>query len=164
MPVTENEIYGPITIDRDNGEKRNLYNITRKEDYSYYYNENQFNNLQKKLSKKSIYLCELNNDIRPEIENGYQISCPVHYNIIINKVFYGRYANDTKHCSSNINSKYFKIKEKCGYEPIKYLKEICEGKVFCNVIPNNYFYKDYCKGIVKYLHVDYHCIKNPVCN
>ena len=50
------------------------------------------------------------------------------------------------------------------YEPVKYLNEICKGKVYCNILPNNYFYKYFCKGIVKYFHVDYHCITNPVCN
>jgi len=117
VPVTENEIYGPITIDRDMiiKKKCNFYNLTRKENFSFYYNKDKFNPSQKKKlsKKKKNYLCEFNNNIRLEIENGYQFSCPVHYSIKINKVFYGRYVNDTKYYSNNINSKYFKIKEKC---------------------------------------------------
>ena len=55
MPVTENEIYGPITIDRDMiiKKKCNFYNLTRKENFSFYYNKDKFNPSQKKkLSKK----------------------------------------------------------------------------------------------------------------
>jgi len=163
VPVNKNNPYGPITIDRnlDDGTKRNFYEIIRNEDDSFYYDKNKFTKLIKSTPKKTEYLCELDNRFRSENQKGYYISCPTYYTIKIDKVFYGRYKNDTIHC--NINSKYTKeilrLKKDCGYQPIKEINEICDGKNYCTIYPLNIFYSNKCKNIKKYLHIDYYCIK-----
>lgn len=60
-------------------------------------------------------------------------------------------------------NKQIKIKKDCGYEPTKYLKELCEDKEYCIIIPVNHFFKNYCGDIFKYLYIEYHCQKNSVC-
>lgn len=165
--VDENNIYGPITVDRklDNGKKRNLYSIIRNENDSFYYKYDQFAKLPDSKEVKSEYLCEKVVRYRPEGMEGYDISCPAHYSIVIDKAFYGRYANDTTHCASNVNftnDLLSKLKTDCGSDKKKYIQKLCEGKSYCSILPANILLDDSCKGIVKYLHVNYHCKKEKV--
>lgn len=169
--VDENIPNGPITINKeeDDGTKRNLFNIVRFENennLSFKYEE--LNNLNDTHEIKSEYFCELKTNIRPEGIKGYDISCPIHYTIKINKAFYGRYTKDKKRCKIINGRKYknhqLKIKRDCGYEPIKYIKELCEGKKYCTIIPSKNFFKNYCNDISKYLHINYYCIKDKVNN
>jgi len=168
VPVDESNPYGPITVDkkRDNGKKRNLFEIVKHQsDDSFYYNYDEFNKLESELPQKSEYFCETYNKVRPEVQKGYEISCPTYYTIVIDKAFYGRYANDTTHCSKNINytpENMRTIKNDCGYESLKIVKELCEGKIYCSIIPSNTFYKNRCGGLYKYLNVKYHCKKDIV--
>jgi len=164
IPVDENVLNGPITTNRekDNGKKRNLYSMIRNEDDSYYYNYNEFNKLKNETSIQSVYFCEMYSRLRPEVLKGFDLSCPNHYTIVIDKAFYGRYANDTINCKTNFTPEILKkIKNDCGYEPLKNIKYSCEGKSYCSLKPMNSFYKDHCHGVLKYLHIDYHCIKKP---
>eukprot|EP00833_Pecoramyces_ruminatium_P005443 jgi/Orpsp1_1/1179475/evm.model.c7180000069468.1 len=165
--VDENIPDGPITVNKENddGTKRNLFNIVRFEkenNISFKYEE--LNNLNDTQGIKSEYFCELKTNIRPEGIKGYDISCPIHYTIKIDKAFYGRYAKDKKRCKIINGRKYkkhqLKIKQNCGYEPTKYIKELCEGKKYCTVIPSKNFFKNYCNDISKYLHINYYCIED----
>eukprot|EP00833_Pecoramyces_ruminatium_P002279 jgi/Orpsp1_1/1176311/evm.model.c7180000057141.1 len=159
---------GPITIntEKDDGTKRNLFNIVKMEDNSFYYNQEYYNKLNETISMKSEFFCELKNKYRPEGIKGYDISCPLYYKIKIDKAFYGRYAKDKKHCKK-INGVILpkiklKIKDQCGYEPTKYVKELCEEKEYCTIIPTNNFFDNYCGDISKYLHIKYHCVKDSI--
>jgi len=158
--LDENNKNGVITLNRekDNGKKRNLYENTKIEDDSLYYNYKEFESLEKELPKQTEYICEFPNDIRPEVQKGYYLSCPKHYKITIDKSFYGRYGNDNTHCTNNED---IDNKDDCGYEPTQAVKELCEGREYCSVVVRDNIYKNKCKdGIPRYLHVDYHCIKN----
>jgi len=174
LPLNENDLDGPITTNRknDNGKKRNLYNMIRKENESLnYYNYDEFNKLEKITEKKSEYFCELQSTLRAEVLDGYELSCPEYYTIVIDKAFYGRYANDFINCNPKLYKKeqkeikkFKKIKgfikrKNCGYEPIKKIKRSCDGKSYCKLFPNKSFFKDKCFGFLKYLHVVYHCEK-----
>lgn len=168
MLLDDNIPNGPITTDRelDDGTKRNLYSMIRSNDDSFYYKYDEFNRLDEIISKKPEYICEDYSRIRPEAQKGHDIACPRYYTIKIDKAFYGRYANDTQHCS-NIQftpSVMSKIREDCGRNIIKNIKEKCEGKVYCSLIPRNLFYGDSCGGVYKYLHIEYRCIKDSVKN
>jgi len=173
--LNENISNGPITKNRnkDNGTKRNLYSMLRNEDDSFYYKYDEFNRLKNETSIKSEYLCEIRSQLRPEVIKGYDISCPFYYTIVIDKVFYGRYKKDFIHCvdgtkSNNYKKRYTKKRiEKrkinkmlCGYEPIEKVKNSCEGKSYCTLIPNKTFYYNKCRNKLKYLHIDYHCKKS----
>jgi len=167
--VDENIPNGPITINRENddGTKRNLYNIVRFENETNlsFRNEN-FNNINDIIPKKSEYFCEIKSSLRPEGIKGYDISCPKHYTIKIDNAFYGRYAKDKKRCKI-VNGKVYKksqlkVKRQCGYNPTKYVTELCEGKQYCTIIPSKNFFKNYCGNVSKYLHIGYHCVKDKV--
>eukprot|EP00833_Pecoramyces_ruminatium_P006610 jgi/Orpsp1_1/1180642/evm.model.c7180000074196.1 len=167
--IDENIPNGPITVNRekDDGTKRNLNNKIRFEnDNNLSFKYEEFIKLNNIIPKKSEYFCELKSKLRPESFEGYTISCPEHYTIKINETFYGRYEKDKIRCSI-VNGKKFKrhqlkIKKRCGYEPNKYVKELCEGKKYCSVIPSKNFFKNYCDDISKYLHINYYCIKDKV--
>jgi len=174
LPLNENELDGPITINRekDNGKKRNLYKMIRKENESLnYYNYDEFNKLEIEKEKKSEYFCELQSSLRTEVLEGYELSCPEYYTIVIDKAFYGRYANDFNNCKPKLYKKEFNkvkkikkikklIKKKnCGYEPTKKVKYSCEGRSYCKLFPNKSYFKDKCFGFSKYLHIVYHCKK-----
>jgi len=169
MLVDENIPNGPITIDRENddGTKRNIYKNIRLEDDSFYYNQNVFDRLNNTTTKIEEYFCELKSHYRPEAVKGYDISCPKHYTIKIDKSFYGRYRSDRKNCifinNKKLPKKQIKLRKDCGYEPTKYLKELCEDKEYCIIIPDSHFFKNYCGNISKYLYVEYHCQKDFVC-
>jgi len=176
IPLNEKILDGPITTNRekDDGRKRNLYSMIRKEDDSFYYDYNGFNKLENETSVQSVYFCELHSKFRPEVLNGQEISCPKHYTIVIDKAFYGRYANDIKHCLKSEDKKGIlrekkklkkKTKKECGYEPINRIKSMCEQKRYCKILPMLHFYKDYCWNNFKwnffrYLHINYHCVKD----
>jgi len=61
MFVDENNLNGPITLDRDkdDGKKRNLYKNIRIEDDSFYYDYDKFNKLKSTTSEREEYLCEI---------------------------------------------------------------------------------------------------------
>jgi len=161
--LDENVLNGPITTNRENddGTKRNLYSMIRNEDDSFYYKYNEFNKLKNITSTKSEYFCELKSKLRTEVLKGYNLSCPKYYTIAIDKAFYGRYANDNTKCPIDITEENKWIIEKgCGYDPIIHVKYKCEGKSYCTIVPNKYFFMDNCWGIPKYLHIDYHCVKD----
>ncbi|KAG4097288.1 hypothetical protein H8356DRAFT_1395216 [Neocallimastix lanati (nom. inval.)] len=54
----------------------------------------------------------------------------------------------------------YKIRKSCGYEPTKYLKELCENKKYCTIIPTYHFFENYCGNVSKYLYIKFHCVKN----
>jgi len=166
--VDENADHGPITIDRekDDGTKLNIYDFIHPEDLSFYYNQEEFDALEEVITyNKTNYFCEYDEDSPPEAYKGYEIECPVHYTIKIDYAFYGRHAHDTKHCRKNnrgekVEKEHLRVKKECGNEPIDTVKEFCEGKVYCTLIPGSYYFKDSCEDIYKYLQVDYHCEKD----
>jgi len=167
--VDENEPNGPITVSKENddGTKRNLLNIIRSEnENNLSFKYENFKNMNNTIPKKSEFFCEIKSSLRPEGIKGYDISCPKHYTITIRNAFYGRYANDKKRCKVGNRRVYKKRRlniKQCGYTPIEYVKELCEGKEYCTIIPSKNFFKDYCgKNISKYLHIDYNCIKDKV--
>jgi len=157
--VNLNEKRGPITLNakEDNGKKRNLFNITTIEDDSLYYDYEKFNSLEKETSTKTEHFCEMFTNVRPETQKGYDIICPKYYTIKIDSTFYGRHKKDKKIC--NPNNK--KIENDCGYEPEKYIKQLCEGRRYCSIVVRHPYLKDYCIGVPKYLEVEYHCVKDP---
>jgi len=171
VPLLKNEINGPITIDRknDDGTKLNLFKLLNnfKNDSFSYSDEDAFMQLPEVLPERSDYLCELNDTMTAEIQNGYHISCPPQYTITINYSFYGRYKNDTINCGLypsgvEVPKKNRHVKETCGSEPLDYVKEQCEGKNECTLKPVTFYFGDPCKEKYKYLHVMYKCLKNPV--
>ena len=166
MLVDENNPNGPITLNRekDDGTKHNLYKNIRIEDDSFYYDYDKFNKLNSTTSKRKEYFCEIKSSYRPEVLKGYDISCPKYYTIKIDKTFYGRFKKDKNHCKIIDNNIYKKIKirKSCGYEPTKYLKELCENKEYCTIIPTHHFFKNYCDEVSKYLYIEYHCVKDSV--
>lgn len=172
MLVNLNETNGPITVDRkkDDGTKLNLYSMminSRNNDILDSLNSKKFDELEKDLPQKDEYFCELDMKIPPEGYRGYNVTCPVHYSIIIDKAFYGRYAQDTKNCNlyddgSEVRYINRYTSNDCGYDTIEDIKELCEGKVDCIIKPTNYFFTNKCKSLFKYLHVKYHCTKDTV--
>jgi len=103
--VDENADHGPITIDRekDDGTKLNIYDFIHPEDLSFYYNQEEFDELEEVIKyNETNYFCEYDTDLPPEAYKGYEIECPAHYTIKIDYAFYGRHAYDTKHCKKNI--------------------------------------------------------------
>jgi hypothetical protein len=166
--VDEKADHGPITVDRekDDGTKLNIYDLIHPEDLSFYYNQENFDKLEDVVHpSKNNYFCEYNEDVPPEAYEGYEISCPAHYTIKIDYVFYGRHANDYEHCNINhkgekIEKDQLEVDKECGNEPIDTVKEFCEGRVYCTLIPGGYIFNDSCEEKYKYLHVDYHCVKD----
>jgi len=166
--LVENDNHSPITVDRekDDGTKLNMYDFIHPEDLSFYYKQEKFDKLEEVVNiSKDNYFCEYNEDAPPEAYNGYEISCPAHYTIKIDYAFYGRHANDYKHCNTNykgeeIDEDNLKVDKECGNEPIDTVKEFCEGRVYCTLIPGGYYFNDSCEEKFKYLHVDYHCVKD----
>jgi len=165
--VNEKSLKGPITIDRqkDDGTKLDLYSFINKESDDFYYNQDEFDALDDIIPDKSAYLCELGTGFAPEAYKGYNISCPAHYTINIDKVFYGRHANDKKHCNVYyegvpVEDEMLDVKKECGNEPIENVKEICEGRVYCTLRPGGSHFTDSCPSKFKYLHINYHCEKD----
>jgi len=74
-----------------------------------------------KLPIRTKYICDFPNNIRPEVQKGYDLICPKYYNIKIDQVFYGRHKNDNIHCYNKKKKKIFKIY--CKYKQIKNLKK-----------------------------------------
>jgi len=168
--VEKDATTGPITVNReeDDGTKLNLYDFINKEDLSFYYDEDKFNNLAEiTKNNSSEYFCEYGTGSPPEAYEGYEINCPYHYTITIDKVFYGRHAGDKKHCDKYyegvpVEDEYLTVEEECGNEPIENVKEICEGKASCSLRPGGSHFTDSCESKFKYLHVNYHCTKDKV--
>jgi len=166
--VDENADHGPITIDRekDDGTKLNIYDFIHPEDLSFYYNQEEFDKLEDIINEKnSNYFCEYGTAKPPEAYEGYEIKCPTHYTIKLDYVFYGRHANDTKHCNKyyegvDVEEERLKSDKECGSEPIEAVKELCEGRVYCSLRPGGSHFTDSCSSKFKYLHIDYHCVKD----
>jgi len=166
--LNDNILLGPITINKtiDDGTKRNLYSIVKFDDY-FYYNYTYINLLEDVIPRKPEYFCELGVEKTPESQKGYEISCPSYYSIKIKDVFYGRFANDKKRCKifngKKVSRKRLKLNEKYGYIPLKEIKELCEGKSYCKIVPNkDVFRYKWEKNIHKYLYISYYCKKNEV--
>jgi len=165
--VNEKDTKGPITTNRkkDDGTKLNLYSMINEENDDFYYKQDEFDALDDIIPDKSDYLCELGTGFAPEAYKGYEISCPTHYTIEIDKVFYGRHANDKEHCNvyyegRPVEDNMLDVDEECGNEPIENVKEICEGRVYCSIRPGGSHFADSCPSKFKYLHVKYHCVKD----
>jgi len=162
---------GPITTNKskDDHSKLNYYDFLHEEDNSFYYNYDKFNEL-KEIEKENSedYYCELSTTNPPEQYKGFNITCPEHYTISIDYSFYGRYANDNKHCiieyfsNTPIDMANLNVTKNCGKEKNERVKELCEGRVSCTLLPHNDFLIDECSDIYKYLHVKYHCVKDKV--
>lgn len=72
------------------------------------------------------------------------------------------YSNDTKNCN-NTKFKYEKKSKHCGQNVVNSIKEKCEGKIYCTLIPSKHFFKNVCiNELNKYLYLEYHCNKNKV--
>jgi len=166
--LDENDDHSPLTVDRekDDGTKLNLYDFIHPEDLSFYYDEEKFESLKEVINiKNSNYFCEYGTGAPPEAYEGYEITCPAHYTIALDMVFYGRHKGDKKHCTkyyegNDVEDEYITVDEECGNEPIDTVKEICEGRTYCSLRPGGSHFADSCQGKFKYLHVDYHCIKD----
>lgn len=170
MPLYENRTNGPITIDRsmNDGTKLDIYSMinSKKKNYTYY-DFKQYKTINKKYSKKSIYLCELSDDSPLEGDDGYTLKCPIHYTISVNYTFYGRYANDLKRCNkdkdgNDLDIHYLNVTSNCGYKYTDSVKKICEGKRKCILKPSDNIYMNDCDHINKYLHIKYQCVKEKV--
>ncbi|KAG4089179.1 hypothetical protein H8356DRAFT_1055489 [Neocallimastix lanati (nom. inval.)] len=163
--VDEEVPNGPITIDRekDDGTKRKLIDLVRKEEIKNHFDYSSFEKLENSLPKQEDYICEIRTKYRPEVLKGYDISCPEHYVIKIEKSFYGRYKHDKKNClmdkDKEFNIKSIDIDKDCGEDKTRNIKELCEGKNYCSITVTHHQYKDKCSKISKYLHVEYQCIK-----
>jgi len=160
---------GPITVNlkRDDGTKIDYNKLIKPENDTFYYKYEEFKKLADKIPKKERYFCELGTTLPPEYYKGYEIACPRHYTITIDKVFYGRHANDTKHCNtfsdgSPVEEEMLIVKKECGNSPMREVKEYCEGKITCHIKPGGSHFTDSCSKIFKYLHIKYHCIKDKV--
>ncbi|ORX58452.1 hypothetical protein BCR36DRAFT_276944 [Piromyces finnis] len=146
--------------DEDNIDESNIYvNNTLKNDI------NDFDSLEEVLPLTSKYLCELKENQPYESQKGYVLSCPSQYTISVNYTFYGRYANDIENCETGSDNRYIKedyryTEVDCGYDPIRVVKDLCEGKEECTLKPYNDFFENRCGVIYKYLHIKYQCIKN----
>jgi len=164
--VDPNVIEGPITVDRekDDGSKLNLFNMVREEDYSFIYDYEKFNSLPNELPLQTQYVCEYSMYYAPEGYNGRDLVCPDHYTLFIDNAFYGRYSHDREHCSIDVYgypvNEADLEQEHCGNNETKSVKELCEGKQYCTLKPSGFIYDDPCQGIYKYLHVNYHCVKD----
>jgi len=175
--LNPNNVHGPITINRkqDDRSKQNIYSMITNPDSDNDHLENNendydtFNNLPKELSKNSEYFCQLNEKIPPDVQKGNNIQCPVYYTLSIDYASYGRFNNDTIQCSKNTST--VQMPTELLYTPIdcinnvtEVVKEQCEGKEECTLKPNDHFYgeNEKCKKIYKYLHVQYHCVKDTV--
>ncbi|ORX61135.1 hypothetical protein BCR36DRAFT_273708 [Piromyces finnis] len=164
--VDQKEEKGPITVDREKDDKTklNIYSYTKKSDDSFYYDNKKFETLEDVKKEKDVYFCELPTNRPPEGYKGYDIVCPTYYSIKVNKVFYGRHANDTKHCNIRYGGEQAKLEdllvnEECVSEPIEYVKGICEGKDYCTLRPGGSHFTDSCPSKHKYLQVKYECVK-----
>ncbi|ORY76404.1 hypothetical protein LY90DRAFT_501718 [Neocallimastix californiae] len=168
--LDKNADHGPITVNRekDDGTKLNMYDYIHPEDLSFYYNQEEFDKLEDIINEKnSNYFCEYGTAKPPEAYEGYEIKCPTHYTIKLDYVFYGRHANDTKHCNKyyegvDVEEERLKSDKECGSEPIEAVKELCEGRVYCSLRPGGSHFTDSCSSKFKYLHIDYHCVKDKV--
>jgi len=138
------------------------------ENDTFYYKYNKFEELENKIPDLEEYLCELGTGLPPEAYKGYEIACPAHYTIVIDKTFYGRHANDNKRCNTYyegnpIGEELLSGDKECGYSPTSIVKELCDGRVTCFVRPgSSHFTRNDCPNIFKYLHVKYHCVKDKV--
>ena len=72
------------------------------------------------------------------------------------EVIYGYYGRKSlRHCGSirwyntNCESK----------KSVEMIKDICNGKQRCTLLPSNWFYGDPCRYTVKYIEVDYRCVR-----
>ncbi|OUM65533.1 hypothetical protein PIROE2DRAFT_7465 [Piromyces sp. E2] len=87
VPLNENDIDGPITVDKENddGTKLNLHSLMRYEfsndTLDYEYDPEIFDNLQEILPENTNYFCELNEFKPSESLSGYILSCPFQYTI-----------------------------------------------------------------------------------
>ncbi|ORX81900.1 hypothetical protein BCR32DRAFT_327107 [Anaeromyces robustus] len=131
---------------------------------SFYYDIEGFEKLEKFIEKEE-YICET--ELQTESHKEFNIVCPIHYTINIDEAFYGRYANDTIHCTvnnktENVETKRLEISETCGNDSLDIVKKICEGRPDCSIKPNKKFFGNPCNtmDIYKYLHVKYRCVKN----
>jgi len=166
--LVENDNHSPITVDRekDDGTKLNMYDFIHPEDLSFYYNQEEFDKLDEIINEHDEnYFCEYGTGSPPEAYEGYEIKCPAHYTIELDYVFYGRHANDTEHCNkyyegNEVGEDRLKSDKECGNEPMELVKELCEGRVDCTLRPGGSHFNDSCPEKFKYLHVDYHCVKD----
>ncbi|KAG4088936.1 hypothetical protein H8356DRAFT_957715 [Neocallimastix lanati (nom. inval.)] len=131
-----------------------------------------FKKLEEILPSQSQYLCELDREKPPEGQKGYILECPKHYTLLIEKAYYGRYENDKINCEwewEEENEEEEKEKDLsmnliqyCGIDSTSTMKELCEGQRMCEVKPYSTFFISLCSVRNKYLHVEYHCIKDLV--
>jgi hypothetical protein len=162
MLLNDNNPRGPITLDRDqdDGTKLDIFSMisSNKKLANLLKSYKNYQKMEKKIEKDD-YLCNFEPDSSLEEQEDYTISCPVHYILSINYTFYGRYNDDVYHCNKNKEDKYLLVSNKCGYQPLEEIQQICNGKQSC-VLKLNSFNNNHCKdNIIKYLHINYQCIK-----
>eukprot|EP00833_Pecoramyces_ruminatium_P013027 jgi/Orpsp1_1/1187059/evm.model.d7180000055106.1 len=151
---------GPITVNRDldNGKKYNIYSMIKKlpgnDLDTFYYNYQEFNGLDEVIKKKDEYLCEI--EIPSPYVEAYNLTCPNHYTIAIDKAFYGRYKKDKSNCNvdnegKEVDKDRIKTKKDCGEDTTSIVKTFCEGNKICFLRPNKFNFPDVCEDIYKYL-------------
>ncbi|OUM61385.1 hypothetical protein PIROE2DRAFT_62553 [Piromyces sp. E2] len=168
--LNPDNVTGPITVNReqDDHSKQNIYSMMTMFDNNTMTSEDDyetFQSLPQELPIQSKYFCQLNEKIPAEGQKGNNIICPVYYTLSIDFAAYGRYNNDTINCLRDTNG--IQMPTKLLYTPIDCItdvtngiKEQCEGREECTLKPNDHFYGDECKKMYKYLHVQYHCVKD----
>jgi len=170
VPLYNNGTNGPLTINRkiDDGTKSNIYSMIRETNESFdssFYDYNAFKKMKNVIKKKEEYFCELG--LPSEAFEGYYLTCPAHYTIVVEKATFGRYKSDNIHCIKDYNgntldNSKIETKKNCGINVLGTVKELCEERTECNLKPNSSFFNNPCKNLYKYLYVKYHCKKDKV--
>jgi len=176
VSVFTNGTSGPITINRnlDDGEKINMYSKMLDLDDNKIENflNYEYSSLEETIEMEPKFMCERAGGLTEDGSQGYDLVCPLFYKIVIDEAFYGRYAHDDQRCIYNYKNervseetlaKYRNVTTDCGTNynsSIKStIKQLCEGKSSCTILPNKTMFPDTCKSISKYLHLSYYCTK-----
>merc|ERR1712135_256764 len=87
-------------------------------------------------------------------------SCPAGYAIKISGAYYGRQSNHE--CPVGRPDQMFDRENCVAPGSQDKIERMCQGKQSCEINPSNSVFGVYCHGTVKYVKVDYDCVK--VCN
>jgi len=168
VSLYNNGTKGPITTDRsmDDGKKFNIYSMIKETNESFdssFYDYDTFKKLNNIVKRDEEYFCELG--LPSEAYDGYYLTCPTHYTIVVDKADYGRYQSDITHCLKDSNNEYLSSSKvntdkDCIVNKLATVKEMCDGRTECNLKPNSSFFGNPCEHLYKYLYVKYHCKKD----
>lgn len=114
------------------------------------------------LNNKIVTICEKSVLTPPEAYEGYNINCPVNYELSIDDVFFGRRKNDTQTCNESkklpMENLFVRHNETCEYHPTESVRTLCNGHRYCNIKVSVRLYYDPCRARKKYMEVKYHCV------